>query len=210
MTTAYPTPTLAEEPPGRQADILLAIAAVESSRGPVLARHLKGLIDPSLRRVVEACLNEAGRTLVPSQDGLAFASGFRDDITEALVARGHGVLSADDRAVLALVLLLSVAVPRARGSNKGTGWTDGDVITVDELKRSQIPDYRVKESLSRLRNLGLVAYGGNHQIRPGPQLDRLTPAASGRLWEDLILIAAPDSVEALHIQTRRTQDQERP
>jgi hypothetical protein len=105
--------------------------------------------------------------------------------------------------VLTLVLLHCVAIPRAQGKITGESWTAGEPVSLTELKKSQIADYRVEDSVRRLRDAGILRYGPKRSILPGPQLLRLTPAASTRIWEDLVLVAAPHSVLAEVIGRRR-------
>lgn len=193
---------LADLPPARQADVLAALAAVETADSPVAGRGFRALQDPALRATLSSCLAEAGRVLVTVGDG--YLSGYDDRVAERLVQQGIGVLPADDRAVLVLVLLHCVAIPRAQGRLSGASWTEAEPVTMGELKKSQIADYRVEDAVRRLRDAGILRYGPQRSILPGPQLTRLTPAASDRLWEDLVLVAAPDGVTAEVIRRRRT------
>jgi hypothetical protein len=41
-------------------------------------------------------------------------------------------------------------------------------------------------------------------ITPGPALHRLTPQRTAALWEDLLILAAPDSAYAHVLRSRRT------
>jgi hypothetical protein len=189
-------------PPARQADVLAALAAVETADVPVAGQGFRALHDPALRATLSRCLAEAGRVLITTDSG--YLSGYDDRVAERLAADGVGVLPDDDRAVLTLVLLHCVAIPRAQGRITGSSWTTGEPVSMSELKKSQVADYRVEESVRRLRDAGILRYGPHRSILPGPQLARLTPAASARLWEDLVLVAAPHSVMAQVIRRRRT------
>ena len=108
-----------------------------------------------------------------------------------------------DRAVLILILLHCVAIPRAAGRIRGDGWLDAEPVTKTELHKSQIADYKIDNAVSRLRDAGLIRYGPQRSILPGPQLARLTPAASARLWEELVLVASPHGAMADVIRRRR-------
>jgi hypothetical protein len=188
-------------PAHRQADVLAAIAAVETADVPVLKNDFRALADPSLRATLSRCLAEAGRVLLPV--GRGFLSGYDDTVAQCLAARGIGVLPPEDRAVLILILLHCVAIPRAAGRVTGTGWLDAEPVTKAELHKSQLADYRINNAVGRLRDAGLVRYGPQRSILPGPQLARLTPAASARLWEELVLVAAPHGAMADVIRRRR-------
>lgn len=205
MTSSLTPVSLAALPAGQQQQVCHALACLEIAGEPLEARHYPALLDPALRRTVELCLDLAGRALIARSDG-TYMSGFADDICARLAADGIGVLRPTERAVLTLVLLLSVAVPRAAGTNTGTRWTDGEPVRKTDLHKCRIPDTRVDAAVTRLRYRGLIAYGERKHIVGGPQLDRLTPAQSERLWEDLILIAAPHSMDAAVIRRRRERN----
>lgn len=188
----------------QQQHVRHALACLECARDPLDPRHYPALSDPALRAVLDKCLDLTGRALIAHPDG-TYLTGFADDICARLAHEGLGVLPPTERAVLALVLLLSVAMPRAAGVNTGTRWTDGEPVSKADLHKCRIPDGRVDAALTRLGHLGLVAYAGRRQRRGGPQLDRLTPAQSNQLWEDLVLIAAPDSMESAVIRRNRAR-----
>lgn len=192
---------LSELPPARQADVLAALAAVETADEPVRPAGFRALLDPSLTGTLRGCLAEAGRVLLRVRAG--WLTGYDDTVAERLAAEGSGVLRDDDRAVLALVLLHCVAIPRSRGKG-GTGWGDGEPIGKDELYRSKLSRKTVDASVSRLRGAGVLAYGAKRGIVPGPQFDRLTERASASLWEELVLVAQPHGVMAQVIRRRRT------
>lgn len=192
---------LADLPPARQADVLAALAAVETADEPVRPGAFRALLDPSLTGTLRRCLAEAGRVLLRVGDG--WLSGYDDTVAARLAADGTGVLREDDRAVLVLVLLHTVAIPRARGRS-GSGWADAEPTTKDELYRSKVPRKTVDASVGRLRDAGVLAYGARRGIVPGPQFDRLTERASASLWEELVLVADPGGVLAQVIRRRRT------
>lgn len=198
MTGGLP---LAELPAPRQADVLAALAAVETADAPVAQRDFRALADPALRASLSRCLAEAGRVLLPVPGG--YLSGYDDKVAARLTAEGIGVLPPDDRAVLILILLHCVAIPRAAGRIAVSGWLDAESVTKAELHKSQLADYKIDNAVRRLRDAGLVRYGAQRSILPGPQLARLTPTASARLWEELVLVAAPHGAMADVIRRRR-------
>jgi hypothetical protein len=186
-----------------QSAVLEAIGALELADGPVPAT-LPALIEPALRAIVAARLAGCGRVLMQRPDG--FVSGYDDAVADQLLTHGIGGLDRTDRAVLALVLLRTVAIPRARGKLAGEEWVQAQTVatTVDELAQNRhLTKLAITTSLRRLRGLGLIRVGHRADIVPGPQFQRLTPARSSALWEDLLLLSAPSSSYARVIRTRR-------
>lgn len=192
---------LAELSPARQADVLAAMAAVETADAPVPATAFRALQEPSLTATLRRCLAEAGRVLLPVGGG--YLSGYDDRIGARLAAEGLGVLPRDDRAVLTLMLLHCVAIPRAKGRLSSTSWTEAEPTTKDTLARSQVSRAAIDGAVRRLRDAGLLRYGQRKTILPGPQFARLTPAVSDALWENLILVTQPHGVMADIIRRRR-------
>jgi hypothetical protein len=192
---------LADLPAARQADVLAALAAVETADAPVSPAGFRALADPTLRATLGRCLAEQGRVLIKLGD--RWLSGYDDEIAARLAAEGIGVLPPDDRAVLTLVLLHTVAIPRAAGRIKGESWLDAEPVTTAELTRSKVPNARISAAVQRLRDAGILRYGAKRRILPGPQLARLTPAVSAALWEELVLLAQPRGVMADVIRRRR-------
>lgn len=189
--------------------VLEAIGALEIADGVVPSGVFPALEDPALRKTVSARLGECGRTLISVGDG--WTSGYRDDVADALAELRIGVLAPEDRAVLVLILLRTVAIPRARGSGAGETWGSSNGVrgtSVDELTLNRnISKTQIKESVRNLSVQGLV---GRHRgmLLPGPALLRLTPQRSTQLWENLILLAAPNSVYAHAIRGRRASTQQ--
>lgn len=193
---------LDELPAPRQADVLAALAAVETAGAAVPKSEFRALADPALRASLSRCLGEAGRVLLSVSGG--YLSGYDNTVAACLATQGIGVLPEEDRAVLILILLHCVAIPRAAGRIAGNGWLDAEPVTKTKLHKSQIADYKIDNAVGRLRDAGLIRYGPQRSILPGPQLARLTPAASARLWEELVLVAAPHGAMADVIRRRRT------
>jgi hypothetical protein len=186
-----------------QSAVLDAIGALELADGPVPAT-LPALAEPALRAIVAARLAGCGRVLMQRPDG--FVSGYDDTIANELLARGIGCLHRTDRAVLALVLLRTVAIPRARGKLTGDEWVQAQTVatTVEELAQNRhLTKTAITTSVRRLRGLGLIRVGHRSDIVPGPQFQRLTPGRSSALWEDLLLLTAPSSSYARVIRARR-------
>ena len=198
---------LADLSPARQADVLAALAAVETADAPVPATAFRALAEPSLTATLRRCLAEGGRVLL--KVGAGYLSGYDDRIGARLASAGLGVLPRDDRAVLTLVLLHCVAIPRAKGRLTSSAWTEGEPTTKDELARSQVPRTAIDGAVRRLRDAGLLRYGQRKTILPGPQFARLTPAVSEGLWEHLILVAQPHGVMADIIRRRRVTHRRR-
>src|SRR5690242_10338349 len=99
--------------PARRADVLAAVCALEYASAPIPLTSFRALAEPALREVVERLLAAAGRVLLTV--GTGYLSGYDDRIADRLAEEGTGVLRLEDRAVLTLVLLFSVAIPRAEG-----------------------------------------------------------------------------------------------
>ncbi|WP_235995539.1 hypothetical protein [Nonomuraea montanisoli] len=114
-----------------------------------------------------------------------------------------------ERAVLTLVLVHSVAIPRAEGVLPEDTWLSPHPTPVEELRRhTQVPIGELEAALRVLRHAGLLAQvkageeaGG---YVPGPQFHRLTPAARRRLQEELILAAGPHTPLATAVRARRS------
>ncbi|MFI7632545.1 hypothetical protein [Nonomuraea sp. NPDC049400] len=118
-------------------------------------------------------------------------------------------LGVSERAVLTLVLVHSVAIPRAEGLLPEDSWLSPHPTPVDELRRhTQLPIGELEAALRALRHSGLLGQvkageeaGG---YVPGPQFHRLTPAARRRLQEELILAAGPNTPLAAAVRARRS------
>lgn len=189
---------------GARAEVLAATAAVEVADAPVPSEAFGALADPALRAAVEEALSAAGRCLVRHDSG--WVSGYRDDIADRLVERGLGALKPIDRAVLVLVLLHTVAIPRARGRIDFEDWTVSEPTSVEELERNRnLNAADIRRSLRRLRTLGVLRYGHRSAIAPGPQFLRLTQERNMRLWEELVLLCRPDGMLANVLRRRRAE-----
>lgn len=204
-------PVLAELSEQHRDEVLAAFAAVEHSATPVPEVQLLALRDATLRRDLQRLLHRVGRTLIPVGRA-SWTSGYRDDIAAELTSAGWNALPVMDRAVLVLVLIHSVAIPRSQGVLSGDTWTSAQPTPAEELLRYAQPGKGdVRAALRRLRAAGLVqlapARGRGSAVGsaylPGPQLHRLTPVARKALQQELILAAAPDSPLAAAIRARR-------
>lgn len=184
--------------------VLAAIAAVEAADAPVDAGRFEGLRDPGLRAQVSAALGGCGRALIECNGG--WLSAYDDGVADALVDEGVGFLSDKDRAVLALVLLYTVAIPRARGRIDGADWTRSEPTTVEQLQKHRHLTRRdILLSLRKLRSLGILRPGLRGAIAPGPQFLRLSQVRTRRIWDELVIVAQPDSMLAQVIRRRRAQ-----
>ncbi|MEV4550207.1 hypothetical protein [Nonomuraea wenchangensis] len=146
--------------------------------------------------------------------GPAGAAGLTGPASPAAGAGGEGSagggrLGVAERAVLTLVLVHSVAIPRAEGLLPEDSWLSPHPTPADELRRhTQLPIGELEAALRTLRHAGLLAQvkageeaGG---YVPGPQFHRLTPAARRRLQEELILAAGPNTPLAAAVRARRS------
>jgi hypothetical protein len=188
-------------PQQRQADVLAALCALETDSRPVPATSYRALAEPALREIVKEMLADAGRVLVGT--GAGYTSGYDDGIADRLAEEGIGVLPLDDRAVLTLVLLLSVAIPRAEGKLAPEApWTLGRPVPRERLQGMKVPKGIVKAALKRMQDAGITRNVGDG-VCPGPQFDRLTPAMSTMIFEELLLLADPQGPLADAIRRRR-------
>ncbi|WP_020574829.1 hypothetical protein [Actinopolymorpha alba] len=189
-----------------RAEVVAALMAVEYAAEPVPEVRFAALREPPLRRKVNDILRRMGRTLVRSR--LGWTSGYRDDVAAVLAADPAGRRAEVDRAVLTLVLIHSVAIPRAGNKLAEDSWLSPYPTPIEDLQRSMLGVGEIEDALRRLRQAGLVtqvktagdAVGG---YIPGPQFHRLTDAARRRLSEELILAAGPDSPLAAAVRARR-------
>jgi hypothetical protein len=192
-------------PQQRQADVLAALCALETDSRPVPAASYRALAEPALREVVKEMLATAGRVLV--ETGTGYTSGYDDGIADRLAEEGIGVLPPDDRAVLTLVLLFSVAIPRAEGKLASEApWTLGHPVPRERLQGMKVPKGVVKAALKRLQDAGITRNVGD-SVCPGPQFGRLTPAMSTTIFEELLLLADPQGPLADAIRRRRASSE---
>ncbi|MEV7122844.1 hypothetical protein [Kitasatospora griseola] len=196
--------------------VLAAVAALETADDLVPADAFPALADDALRAAVASRLRAAGRTLIAREHRTiaGYTSGYDDTVARKLAADGIGLLPEADRAVLAIVLLRTVAIPRAGGKHQSTSWlSDGPGTSIAELYRNDDPEVTyglLRPALRRLKARRLLRTGYRGQILPGPALLRLTDAQSARLWEDLVLVTLPDSLYADVIRRRRERQDTAP
>ncbi|MEU6791622.1 hypothetical protein ABZ907_08005 [Nonomuraea wenchangensis] len=209
----------------RRAELVAAYMVVEHAAEPVQEVRFAALRDPALRHTLSEMLARRGRVLVQHRDrwisgyddacAAVPASSGRDDPAAATPpsagegSAGGGRLGVAERAVLTLVLVHSVAIPRAEGLLPEDSWLSPHPTPADELRRhTQLPIGELEAALRALRHAGLLAQvkageeaGG---YVPGPQFHRLTPAARRRLQEELILAAGPNTPLAAAVRARRS------
>ncbi|MEV5552747.1 hypothetical protein AB0L44_03740 [Nonomuraea wenchangensis] len=216
----------------RRAELVAAYMVVEHAAEPVQEVRFAALRDPALRHTLSEMLARRGRVLVQYRD--RWISGYDDVCAAASAAPGRGEpaaasrppagpaagaggegsvgggrLGVAERAVLTLVLVHSVAIPRAEGLLPEDSWLSPHPTPADELRRhTQLPIGELEAALRTLRHAGLLAQmkageeaGG---YVPGPQFHRLTPAARRRLQEELILAAGPNTPLAAAVRARRS------
>lgn len=185
-------------------DVVVALTALEMAEQPVPATTLRALLDPALRNEVQWGLAASGRTLLQVRPN-EWLSGYDDAVADRLVEDGVGVLDPADRAVLALVLLRTVAIPRSLGRITGSDWTQALPTTIDELSKNRhLTKTQITRSIRRLRTLGILRPGLRAEIRPGAQFLRFTAARNARIWEGLLLVCKPEGLTADIIRRRRT------
>ncbi|GGK78728.1 hypothetical protein Ppa06_40870 [Planomonospora parontospora subsp. parontospora] len=186
----------------RRAEVVAAFMAVEHAAEPVHEARFPALRDPVLRRVLAEMLRRRGRVLVSGRE--TWTSGYADDVAaEAGTALGEA-----ERAVLVLVLVHSVAIPRAEGLLPADSWLSPFPAQAEELRRhTLLPIGELEAALRTLRHAGLVTQVKSGEEAggyvPGPQFHRLTPAARRRLQEELILAAGPHTPLAAAVRARR-------
>ncbi len=180
------------------------VAALECAQGPVARADLPMLADPAIRAAVTAALSAGGRALVDVVGG-GWTTGYSDAVASALADNRWGTLTTHERAVLALVLLRTVAIPRARGAHEDDRWTtSAHTTSLDELaKNRQISKAIISDALRGLRNKGFVALASTGGYIPGPALGRITPRLRTMLWEDLVLLGRPNGCMATRIRQQR-------
>jgi hypothetical protein len=196
-------------PPGGPVDstetmVRAAVTALETAQGPIIRADLPALADPAIRRATEEALTKCGRTLISTPNG-GWTTGYLDHIAQALAAEDSGTLSRTERAVLALVLLRTVAIPRAQGQHYHSEWIGtGHPTTLGELSANRhLPKAVIVEAIRGLRVAGYVTTTSSGGYVPGPALARLSPANREALWEDLVILGRPNGYMSEKIRSRR-------
>lgn len=194
------------------AAVTYAIAVLDQSHGLVPAGVVPVLTHPDLRLLVDAQLDAVGRVVVEhhNADGTVagYSSGYADDIAEQLAAEGLGVLLPLDRAVVALVLLWTVAMPTVQG-RPPLRWSAAEPVKLEQLHHNRpLGKERVRDTVNRLHDVHVLVNGRAAGVRLGPVFDRLTPAQRHRIEEDLFMLAAPDDPVATTLRRRRQQPKE--
>lgn len=183
--------------------IRAAVTALENAHGPVARSDLGMLADPVIRRAVENALIACGRSLILTPKG-SWTTGYSDPVAAALVREQVGTLRSEQRAVLALVLLRAVAIPRAQGRLDGAWTSSSHPVTLDELAANrQLNRSRISNALQELRAAGYVSTAPSGGYILGPAMSRLSPASVQALWEDLIVLTRPGGYLAERIRSRR-------
>lgn len=204
-TVLHAVPAPPAGPAGDAETVVRAtVTALETAKGPVARSDVAWLSDPAIRRAVQAALARCGRGLVLAPDG-GWTTGYLDHIARALATEQAGTLKSAERAVLALILLRTVAIPRAQGRHHHDGWAGGEhPVTLDDLGTNrQLSRAAIARALRGLRAAGYVATTASGGYIPGPALARLSAAGREALWEDLLLLARPHGYMAERIRARR-------
>jgi biotin operon repressor len=162
------------------------------------------LADPAIRHAIENALAGCGRALILTPEG-SWTTGYPDHIARALAREQAGTLGKEQRAVLALVLLRAVAMPRAQGRLDGAWTSSSHPVTLDELAANrQVSRTKISDALQGLRSAGYIASTSSGGYILGPAMARLSPAGVEALWEDLIVLARPNGYMAERIRARRS------
>lgn len=188
----------------RDVPVSATVTALEIAREPVADNDLPGLRNPVHRRQVEQALAGCGRVLVQTPRG-QWTTGYADGVRTVLVEQGIGTLRRVERAVLALVLLHTVAIPRAQGKYEGNDWASSDhPVTFETLLiNRKTLTVQFRSAIRGLRAAGYLESDPNGGYVPGPALARLSDSAREALWEDLVLLARPNGYLAERIRVRR-------
>ena len=196
-------PVLAELSERQRDEVLAAFAAVEHSPEPVPEERSRCEMPPCAVAWTNCSTGSAGPWSWSGRHGRP-ATGTRSPPGWPPVEQ----LPLIDRAVLTLVLIHSVAIPRTAAPCPATPGSTAAATPIEELqRRTQLPRGELRH-LGRLRAAGLVrarpgcgpAPPQNTAYLPGPQFHRLTEAARRRLQEELILAAGPDTPLAAAIR----------
>ncbi|MEU0303076.1 hypothetical protein ABZ252_26990 [Streptomyces sp. NPDC006175] len=204
--------TAPDQPPSSSLQVARSlVTALETAHGPLTAREVGALADPGTRAQVEEILAGTGRCLVRTPSG-TWTTGYRDAVAAELSAAGVGTLSSAERAVLALVLVHTVALPRALGRHPHDQWDSRrQPVTVTELARNRkLAQTTIRQALRTLNAAGMVDTAGPGNFVPGPALQRLSPARVSALWEDLIIAGRSDGHLARAILERRAAEKAAP
>lgn len=186
----------------RQDQVNAAVAALDNARTPIPPNLFPALAEPALRRVVEDVLAASGRVLITCTNGLI--SGYDDAIGARLAEEGLGVLPEIDRAVLAVILIFSVAIPRAEGElPPEASWTNGRPVPDEVFDGVAIQPVQVTPAIRRLTDADLIRVVPGKGRVLGAQFHRLTPRATSFLFEQLVLLADPYGSLADSIKRRR-------
>lgn len=182
------------------------ICALETAEGPIRRADLPMLADPAIHAAVETTLARCGRTLI-SVGSHSWITGYPAAVAAALARNQVGTLQPTERAFLALVLLHTVAIPRARGIHLDDTWASTHPVQLDTLIANRtIKRTAAGAALRGLRRAGFVATAKAGGYLPGPALLRLTPTQRNLLWEDLIVLGRPAGYMACRIREQRTTD----
>lgn len=204
--------TLADLPGDDRADLLELAAALDDAAGPVPAAALPP--DPRVRGLLDRLLAARGRTLVevtgPDADAdVEATTAVVDDVADTLAAAGVEVLDADERAVVALILLHTVVLPSAAGRPPAR-WDRADRVPAATLKANRhLPDTAIRDATRRLRYRGLVDYAPTG-VKLTAAILRLTPRARRRVEADLIALCSRDNPVVAAVVANLTADDPRP
>lgn len=201
MTTAPADPRTIEF-----VELAAAFAVLEEAAAPVPEDAFVALADPARRRQLSSMAAAAGRVLIEVRGG--WLTGYDDAVADRLAEEGVGVLDPIDGAVLALVLLHTVVVPRARGQLPGDDWCTASGTDIAELAKNRtrgLSKDAISRSVRRLKARGIITSSPQGGIVPGPQLRRLTKERSAAVWTGIMVASRPHGLLAHAAARQREQ-----
>ncbi|GIH24612.1 hypothetical protein Aph01nite_29220 [Acrocarpospora phusangensis] len=183
--------------------VRMIVCALDMADGSVDRDDLPMLADPTIQSTVESTLAQSGRSLI-SLSAREWITGYPDPIAEALVCEGTGTLHPTQRAVLALVLIHTVAIPRSKNPRLDDRWTSKNGVQLDKIIANRaINRTAATNALRALRRAGFIASAQSGGYVPGPALSRLTAKQRNMLWEDMIVLGRPHGNMAQRIRDAR-------
>jgi hypothetical protein len=192
-------------------EVARVAALLDGADGPVPASVLPP--EPRLQAALTQLLERRGRVIVQvnrGQDLMWVTTAVSDPVADELAAAGIGLLSATERATLALVLLRCVVIPAAQGRPPAS-WVDAERVPTASVMGAALgmPDQHVRGGLRSLSLRGLVE-AAPAGVKPGPALERLTPRSRQRLERDLVTLVAGSNPLIARILERHAASDPRP
>lgn len=181
-------------------ELVATLCAVDVAAEPVDPDVWPVLADPDAREEIDRRLRAVGRQLLTVRAAgsvdravVGYLTGWDDTVADAMLAAGMNPLSRIERAVLALALLHSVAIPQASGLVPPRGLREAASFDRALLwERPHANEHSLGKTVVGQAVKVLVARGLlTPQLRPGPVFDHLSQAATERIWRNLLVLARP-------------------